>query len=94
MYLLIQMSQEMWKFDLYGDLYFEKTVSGFLHELFSKWKELHTNHEVTIVLFSRSFYEAHSLGRVPSVLYTLYPLTLALPSKFSQENFMVLNIKQ
>ena len=61
-YLLIQMSQEMWDFDLHGDLYFEKTVNGFLYELFTKWKEMKTNHEVTIVLFSRTFYEARTLG--------------------------------
>lgn len=37
-YLFIQMSSEMWDFDLYGDLYFEKAVNGFLSELFFKWK--------------------------------------------------------
>jgi len=28
----------MWEFDIYGDLYFEKAVNGFLAELFAKWK--------------------------------------------------------
>lgn len=37
-YLFIQMSSEMWEFDIYGDLYFEKAVNGFLSELFAKWK--------------------------------------------------------
>ena len=32
------MSSEMWEFDMYGDLYFEKTVNGFLADLFTKWK--------------------------------------------------------
>jgi len=33
-YLFLQMSSEMWDFDIYGDLYFEKAVNGFLSELF------------------------------------------------------------
>ncbi|TNN31510.1 DEP domain-containing protein 5 [Liparis tanakae] len=37
-YIFIQMSCEMWDFDIYGDLYFEKAVSGFLSDLFAKWK--------------------------------------------------------
>lgn len=37
-YLFIQMSSEMWEFDIYGDLYFEKAVNGFLADLFAKWK--------------------------------------------------------
>ncbi|XP_015685524.1 GATOR complex protein DEPDC5-like, partial [Protobothrops mucrosquamatus] len=37
-YIFIQMSYEMWDFDIYGDLYFEKAVNGFLADLFSKWK--------------------------------------------------------
>jgi len=32
------MSVEMWEYDNYGDLYFEKAVSGFLTDLFEKWK--------------------------------------------------------
>ena len=38
-YLFIQMSSEMWHFDMYGDLYFEKAVNGFLYEMFYKWKK-------------------------------------------------------
>lgn len=37
-YLFIQMSSEMWDFDIHGDLYFEKAVNGFLADLFQKWK--------------------------------------------------------
>uniref|UniRef100_A0A2K6SXL7 GATOR1 complex protein DEPDC5 n=1 Tax=Saimiri boliviensis boliviensis TaxID=39432 RepID=A0A2K6SXL7_SAIBB len=37
-YIFIQMSCEMWDFDIYGDLYFEKAVNGFLADLFTKWK--------------------------------------------------------
>uniref|UniRef100_A0ABK9MU85 DEP domain-containing protein n=1 Tax=Glossina morsitans morsitans TaxID=37546 RepID=A0ABK9MU85_GLOMM len=64
-YLFLQMSSEMWDFDIHGDLYFEKSVNGFLTELFHKWKKLGCNHEVTIVLFSRTFYAAKSLEEFP-----------------------------
>jgi len=37
-YLFLQMSSEMWDFDVHGDLYFEKAVNGFLTDLFQKWK--------------------------------------------------------
>lgn len=65
-YLFVQMSSEMWDFDIYGDLYFEKAVNGFLTDLFMKWKKLGSNHEVTIVLFSRTFYAAKSLDEFPA----------------------------
>ncbi|XP_045474095.1 GATOR complex protein Iml1 isoform X2 [Harmonia axyridis] len=64
-YLFLQMSSEMWDFDIYGDLYYEKAVHGFLADLFAKWKKHGSNHEVTIVLFSRTFYEASSLEEFP-----------------------------
>lgn len=64
-YLFIQMSSEMWDFDIHGDLYFEKAVNGFLTELFAKWKKQASNHEVTIVLFSRTFYTAKSIEEFP-----------------------------
>lgn len=56
-FLFIQMSREMWEFDEDGELYFEKAVSNFLPHLFSKWKDEGTNHVVSIVLFTRVFYE-------------------------------------
>ncbi|XP_066466130.1 GATOR1 complex protein DEPDC5 [Tiliqua scincoides] len=64
-YIFIQMSCEMWDFDIYGDLYFEKAVNGFLADLFTKWKEKNCSHEVTVVLFSRTFYDAMSLNEFP-----------------------------
>ncbi|XP_032513466.1 GATOR complex protein Iml1 isoform X2 [Danaus plexippus] len=64
-YLFIQMSSEMWDFDIHGDLYFEKAVNGFLADLFTKWKKNGSNHEVTIVLFSRTFYKAKTLEEFP-----------------------------
>ncbi|XP_058120820.1 GATOR complex protein Iml1 [Anopheles ziemanni] len=65
-YLFVQMSSEMWDFDIYGDLYFEKAVNGFLADLYKKWQKLGSNHEVTIVLFSRTFYAAKGLEEFPA----------------------------
>lgn len=67
-YLFIQMSSEMWDFDIHGDLYFEKAVNGFLTDLFGKWKRMGSNHEVTIVLFSRTFYAARTLDEFPAYM--------------------------
>ncbi|XP_050506541.1 GATOR complex protein Iml1 isoform X1 [Diabrotica virgifera virgifera] len=64
-YLFLQMSSEMWDFDIHGDLYFEKAVNGFLADLFMKWKKNGSNHDVTIVLFSRTFYKANNLEEFP-----------------------------
>ncbi|KAH9502461.1 GATOR complex protein depdc5 [Bulinus truncatus] len=66
--IFIQMSTEMWDFDLHGDLYFEKAVNGFLTDLFEKWKEQNCVHDVTIVLFSRTFYDAKSLEEFPQAI--------------------------
>ncbi|KAI3374480.1 hypothetical protein L3Q82_006305 [Scortum barcoo] len=67
-YIFIQMSCEMWDFDIYGDLYFEKAVNGFLSDLFAKWKEKNCSHEVTVVLFSRTFYNAKLIDEFPEIL--------------------------
>ncbi|XP_069937633.1 GATOR complex protein Iml1-like [Cherax quadricarinatus] len=67
-YLFIQMSSEMWDFDMYGDLYFEKAVNGFLSELFAKWKKEGSNHDVTIVLFSRTYYKATTIEDFPQYM--------------------------
>ncbi|VDN12463.1 unnamed protein product [Dibothriocephalus latus] len=54
-HLFIQMSNEMWNFDEFGDLYFEKAVK-FLRELFlNRWTESNCVHDVTLVLFSRIY---------------------------------------
>lgn len=66
--IFIQMSSEMWEFDNYGDLYFEKVVDGYLVDLFNLWKEKGCNHDVTITLFSRTFYEARSIEDFPEAV--------------------------
>ncbi|XP_061694755.1 GATOR1 complex protein DEPDC5 isoform X5 [Syngnathoides biaculeatus] len=67
-YIFIQMSCEMWDFDINGDLYFEKAVNGFLSDLFGKWKDKNCTHEVTVVLFSRTFYNAKLIDEFPESL--------------------------
>ncbi|KAG8455834.1 hypothetical protein GDO86_001871 [Hymenochirus boettgeri] len=63
-YIFIQMSCEMWDFDIYGDLYFEKAVNGFLADLFNQWKDKNCSHEVTW-FSSRTFYDANSIDDFP-----------------------------
>lgn len=60
--IFIQMSSEMWQFDNYGDLFFEKAVDGFLMDLFTLWREKNCSHDVSMTLFSRVFYKGHSIG--------------------------------
>ncbi|KAG8314859.1 GATOR complex protein depdc5 [Homalodisca vitripennis] len=67
-YIFVQMSSEMWEFDLGTDVYFERAVHGFLTELFTKWKKLGTNHEVTIVLYTRVFYLATTAAEFPKYM--------------------------
>ncbi|XP_077995219.1 GATOR1 complex protein DEPDC5-like [Glandiceps talaboti] len=63
-YLFIQMSCEMWEFDVYGDLHLEKAIE-FLTELFTSWKEGNTYHDLNIVLFSRTYYTANTIDEFP-----------------------------
>ncbi|RIB15209.1 hypothetical protein C2G38_2247793 [Gigaspora rosea] len=62
LFIFVQMSREMWEFDEDGELYFEKTII-FFSELFRYWKQLGTNHVVSIVLFSRIFYDYEYLDK-------------------------------
>ena len=65
--IYIQMSREMWEFDVNGEMYHEKAIN-FLGELFANWKNLACQHDVTIALFSRVFYSAASLDEFPASL--------------------------
>ena len=67
---------------MHGDLYFEKAVNGFLYEMFRAWQETGASHEVadfleknlitssqvTIVLFSRTFYTANEWSDFPEYM--------------------------
>eukprot|EP01133_Synstelium_polycarpum_P004114 gene4114-4804_t len=66
--VLIQMSKEMWDFADDGDLYFEKATNGFLKSLFQRWKSLSANHTITIILFSRTFFDSTEiLDEIPNI---------------------------
>ncbi|CAI2165990.1 19881_t:CDS:2 [Funneliformis geosporum] len=67
LFIFIQMSREMWEFDEDGELYYEKAIDGFFTELFQRWKDLGTNHVVSIVLFTRAFYEYEDLTNDPEL---------------------------
>uniref|UniRef100_A0A2S2R9E1 DEP domain-containing protein 5 n=1 Tax=Sipha flava TaxID=143950 RepID=A0A2S2R9E1_9HEMI len=67
-YIFLQMTSEMWEFNFLGDTYFEKAVDGFLVDLFDKWKCFGSNHEVTLVVFSRVFYKANKLEEFPELM--------------------------
>ncbi|KAF9903622.1 vacuolar membrane-associated protein iml1 [Linnemannia zychae] len=71
-FIFIQMSREMWEFDEDGDIFFERVIFGFLPQLFARWRgkrdgktelEPPTNHVVSIVLFSRIFYQEEEEAR-------------------------------
>ncbi|CAF4072663.1 unnamed protein product, partial [Adineta steineri] len=66
--IFLQMSKEMWDFDHHGDTYYEKAVDGFLFDLFTRWKSMSCQHDVTMTLFSRVFYDAKSLEDFPTSL--------------------------
>ncbi|CAJ0842767.1 11355_t:CDS:10, partial [Entrophospora sp. SA101] len=67
LFIFVQMSREMWEFDDDGELFFEKAVDGFFTELFHNWKLLGTNHVISIVLFSRIFYDNDDLENDPNL---------------------------
>ncbi|KAG0206687.1 vacuolar membrane-associated protein iml1 [Mortierella sp. GBA30] len=71
-FIFIQMSREMWEFDEDGEIFFERVIFGFLPNLFARWRgkrdgktelESPTNHVVSIVLFSRIFYQDEEEAR-------------------------------
>ncbi|CAF3848474.1 unnamed protein product, partial [Rotaria sp. Silwood1] len=66
--IFLQMSKEMWDFDHHGDTYYEKAVDGFLADLFTRWKLMSCQHDVTMTLFSRVFYDAKLLEDFPKSL--------------------------
>ena len=46
-----------------GEFFFDKAVTGFLKELFEKWREAGCSHDVTIVFFWRLYYDIKTFGR-------------------------------
>jgi hypothetical protein len=58
----------MWNFDEDGELYFEKCLYGFLPDLFARWKQMGNNHVLSIVLFSRIFYNDGNANKEQNIL--------------------------
>ncbi|TYZ66574.1 hypothetical protein PybrP1_010056 [[Pythium] brassicae (nom. inval.)] len=57
LFWLVQMSAEMWEFAPDGELYYEKLINRLLRVMIAKWHESSASHSVTIIAFSRSFYD-------------------------------------
>jgi len=87
-YLFIQMSSEMWMHDKNGYLYFEKTVEGFLREMFQRWNQCGSSHEVTVVLFTRVFYDATSREEFPKRM--LECIQIGYDGSFYEDFYQVL----
>ncbi|CAH0485256.1 unnamed protein product [Peronospora farinosa] len=58
LFWLVQMSTEMWEFAPDGQVYYEKLLNRLLQVLIAKWSECSVSHSVTIIAFSRSYYDA------------------------------------
>ncbi|MEQ2180982.1 hypothetical protein GOODEAATRI_006800, partial [Goodea atripinnis] len=79
-YIFIQMSCEMWDFDIYGDLYFEKAVSGFLSDLFTKWKVCAVQSSQLVARFSlRVVAQNERRDEWTSLLVTIKKLFIQYP---------------
>ncbi|PWZ00659.1 hypothetical protein BCV70DRAFT_174985, partial [Testicularia cyperi] len=59
--LFIQLSREMWEFDEDGEIYYEKALQGFIPELLRRWRDIPTNHVLTVILFARVHYDEAEL---------------------------------
>lgn len=69
-FLFIQISTEMWEFDLNGDMYFDKAVN-LLKELFQQWKEKSCNHKVNVIFFWRVYYDSRKEALPSSLVRTV-----------------------
>ncbi|KAI9713028.1 MAG: vacuolar membrane-associated protein iml1 [Bogoriella megaspora] len=63
--IFIQMSKEMWDFDVdgSGDIMFNRVIDGFLPDLLKRWVRMQARHLVSIILFTRIEYEADVAAR-------------------------------
>ncbi|TMW64455.1 hypothetical protein Poli38472_013077 [Pythium oligandrum] len=57
LFWLVQMSTEMWEFAPDGELYYEKLINRLLRVLIEKWNDCSVSHSLTVIAFSRSFYD-------------------------------------
>lgn len=73
-YLFIQMSSEMWDYDINGDLYFEKAINGLLYDLFAKWKV--SSLVLAILLLTTRYSLSNSLKNRPRLFSVSTALTM------------------
>ncbi|KAK6202636.1 vacuolar membrane-associated protein IML1 [Scheffersomyces amazonensis] len=50
--VLVQLSREMWNFEENGEIMFHKLVNNLFPKIFKRWRDKHTHHSITIVLFT------------------------------------------
>ena len=55
--ILVQLSREMWEFAEDGQLHFERVVDRFFKVLFDKWTALGATHNLTVIFFTRTYYD-------------------------------------
>jgi hypothetical protein len=53
---LVQISSEMWDYDLSGQLYFDLFINQFVDVLMEQWKAVGVLHSLSIVFFARTLY--------------------------------------
>lgn len=63
LFWLVQLSKEMWDFAEDGDLYHERFLK-FCKSVFERWKAKTVHHSLTVVFFSRTFYNVMPSDRV------------------------------
>jgi len=68
LFWLVQMSKEMWEFTEDGDLYFERFLNRFVSKVFDRWTEKSVTHRLTIVYFSRTYFDRKPPDSKPAVL--------------------------
>ena len=55
-HILIQVSKEMFDWDAYGYMQYQRATNGFLTNLFERWKKENCCHDTQIIFFARHLY--------------------------------------
>ena len=56
-HILIQVSAEMFDWDAYGYMQYQRATNGFLAELMRRWLEESAWHDIEIIFFARHYYQ-------------------------------------
>lgn len=51
-FMMIQLSEEMWNFEETGEIIFHKLVNSLFPKIFKLWKDKNTHHSISIILFT------------------------------------------